>query len=266
MIPKVIYYCWFGHNQKSKEIEMCMESWRKVCPEQGWKIVEINETNFDINFCNFTREAYAQKKWAFVSDVARLWAIYTYGGYYLDTDVELLEPLDRFLPYDCWVASNDVNFIATGLGFGAVAGHWLVGQLLEDYKDIPFEGNVCVQLNTATIRKCLPDFQPTADTLVIENVLFLGMKDTGKVIHHLYLASWVEDNLRSHMKKRAKKKWLWALKCKVRSPKIINYLSKRKGKGSQIYTFFAYDFLDLGLVYWGKKAGKKLKAALHLGH
>ena len=61
MIPKVIYYCWFGNNQKSKEIEMCMESWRKVCPEQGWKIVEINETNFDINFCNFTREAYAQK-------------------------------------------------------------------------------------------------------------------------------------------------------------------------------------------------------------
>lgn len=114
MIPKVIYYCWFGHNQKSKEIEMCMESWRKVCPEREWRIVEINETNFDINFCNFTREAYAQKKWAFVSDVARLWAIYTYGGYYFDTDVELLEPLDRFLPYDCWFASNDVNFIATG--------------------------------------------------------------------------------------------------------------------------------------------------------
>ena len=85
MIPKVIYYCWFGHNQKSKEIEMCMESWRKVCPEREWRIVEINETNFDINFCNFTREAYAQKKWAFVSDVARLWAIYTYGGYYFDT-------------------------------------------------------------------------------------------------------------------------------------------------------------------------------------
>ena len=92
MIDKVIHYCWFGNNPKSDLINKCIESWKKYCPE--YKIIEWNEHNFDINMCEFTKNAYKTKKYAFVSDVARIWAIYNYGGVYLDTDVELYKSLD----------------------------------------------------------------------------------------------------------------------------------------------------------------------------
>ena len=77
MIPKVIHYCWFGRNEKSDLINRCIESWQKHCPD--YQIVEWNEDNFDANTCEYTREAYCAKKWAFVSDYARLKIIFEKG-------------------------------------------------------------------------------------------------------------------------------------------------------------------------------------------
>ena len=99
MIPKTIHYCWFGRNKKSPLIEMCIDSWKKYCPNYGIK--EWNEDNFDINQCQFVKEAYATKKWAFVSDYARLYILKEHGGIYMDTDVEVIKPLDRFLVHSC---------------------------------------------------------------------------------------------------------------------------------------------------------------------
>lgn len=66
MIPKIIHYCWFGGNDKPKEVVKCIESWKKHMPE--YKFIEWNENNFDITRANrYVREAYACKKWAFVS-------------------------------------------------------------------------------------------------------------------------------------------------------------------------------------------------------
>ena len=93
MIPKVIHYCWFGRNEKSDLIKRCIESWQKYCPE--YQIIEWNENNFDVNTCEYTREAYLARKWAFVSDYARLKIIFENGGIYLDTDVELKQGLDN---------------------------------------------------------------------------------------------------------------------------------------------------------------------------
>lgn len=87
MIPKKIHYCWFGGNPKSDLILTCIKSWKNFCPD--YEIIEWNENNWDINYNQYTREAYQAKKWAFVSDVARLDIVYRYGGLYLDTDVEL---------------------------------------------------------------------------------------------------------------------------------------------------------------------------------
>ena len=94
-IPKVIHYCWFGGGKKSTLIENCIKSWKRYLPE--YEIKEWNESNFDININNFVYEAYNSKKWAFVSDYCRVWVLYNYGGIYLDTDMEVLKPLDKFL-------------------------------------------------------------------------------------------------------------------------------------------------------------------------
>lgn len=95
MIPKIIHYCWFGKNKKPNIVTKCMNTWNKNLKE--YKIIEWNEENFDINMFSFTKEAYANKKWAFVSDYCRLWVLYNYGGIYLDTDIEVLKSLDDLL-------------------------------------------------------------------------------------------------------------------------------------------------------------------------
>ena len=95
MIPKVIHYCWFGNNPKPKMVKKCINSWKKYCSD--YEIIEWNENNFDVNYCDYVKEAYEAKKWAFVSDFARLWIIYNCGGIYLDTDVEIIRNLDELL-------------------------------------------------------------------------------------------------------------------------------------------------------------------------
>ena len=94
-IPKVIHYCWFGGHEKPKLINKCLETWKRYLKD--YEIMEWNEENFNIDICSFTKEAYEDKKWAFVSDYCRLWVLYNYGGIYLDTDIEILKPLDDLL-------------------------------------------------------------------------------------------------------------------------------------------------------------------------
>ena len=98
MIPKIIHYCWFGGNPLSDDAKRYIASWKKYCPD--YEIREWNESNFDINENDYCREAYEQKKWAFVTDYVRLKALYEYGGIYMDTDVEVVKPLDPLLSYD----------------------------------------------------------------------------------------------------------------------------------------------------------------------
>ena len=74
MDRKVIHYCWFGENQLPEEARKCIESWKKYFP--NYEIKEWNESNFDVNCCNYIRQAYQNKKWAFVSDYARFWILY----------------------------------------------------------------------------------------------------------------------------------------------------------------------------------------------
>ena len=96
-IPKIIHYCWFGGGPISAESQKCMESWKKYCPD--YKIIEWNEQNFEISQNRYAQQAYEAKKYAFVSDYVRLAVLYRYGGIYLDTDVELVRPLDELLEH-----------------------------------------------------------------------------------------------------------------------------------------------------------------------
>ncbi len=137
MIPKTIHYCWFGRNPKPKLALKCMKSWKKYCPD--YEIIEWNEDNFDISACPlYVRQAYAEKKWAFVTDYVRLKVVYDHGGIYLDTDVELRKPLTPLLDCYAYFGFEDGVHVATGLGFGAEAGAPILRELMEDYQEIPF--------------------------------------------------------------------------------------------------------------------------------
>ena len=115
MIPKIIHYCWFGGNPLPEDAKKYIESWRKYCP--GYEIKEWNESNFDINCCDYVREAYEAKKWAFVSDYARFYILYQYGGLYFDTDVEMIRPLFSILQKGSFMGMevNSPACVAPGL-------------------------------------------------------------------------------------------------------------------------------------------------------
>ena len=162
MIPKTIHYCWFGRSEKPLLVKKCIESWKTKCPD--YRIVEWNEDNFDPALNDYAREAYAARKWAFVADYARLWIIYQHGGIYLDTDVELLRPLNDLLEESAFLGLEDTDMIATGLGFGAEAGNEVIGAMLRDYSGIHFlktDGSFdllpCPVRNTKSIEHLLPE-------------------------------------------------------------------------------------------------------------
>lgn len=137
MIPKKIHYCWFGHNPKPKLIIKCIQSWVIFC--KGYEIIEWNEENFDIGQApKYVREAYKEKKWAFVTDYVRLKVIYEEGGIYFDTDLELTKSIDDLLVNRAFFCSENGAVISTGLGFGAEPRMECVRRMMEDYDHATF--------------------------------------------------------------------------------------------------------------------------------
>ncbi|ANE46255.1 glycosyl transferase [Paenibacillus swuensis] len=154
-IPRVIHYCWFGRGEKTGKIARCMKSWQKHLGD--YTLMEWNEDNFDLNTNRYVKEAYEARKYAFVSDYVRLHALYTHGGIYMDTDVEVLQPLDRFLTHEAFSGFEDEQFASSSL-MGAAAGHPWIAELMEYYGDRPFhlaDGAYDMTTNTAIItRSC----------------------------------------------------------------------------------------------------------------
>lgn len=142
MIPKTIHYCWFGGKPKPKSVKKCIKSWKKFCPD--YKIIEWNESNYDITKNMYMQEAYIEKKWGFVPDYARLDIIYHHGGIYLDTDVQMIKSFDDLLSNESFFGFEDDlnNFsIALGLGFGSCKGNLLIKRLLDSYATLSFYNN-----------------------------------------------------------------------------------------------------------------------------
>ena len=136
MIPKIIHYCWFGRNPLPPLAVRCIESWRRYCPD--YEIKEWNEDNFNLNYNDYVKEAYEAKKWAFITDVVRLHALFTEGGIYMDTDVEVLKPLDNLLRYEAVSGFETETRIPTGL-MACREGHPLFGELLHEYDGLHFK-------------------------------------------------------------------------------------------------------------------------------
>lgn len=210
MIPKIIHYCWFGGNPLPSLALKCIESWKKCCSE--FSIKEWNENNFDINFNTYTKEAHKTKKWAFVSDVARLYAVYTEGGVYLDTDVEIIKPLDNFLNDHMFLGFESDNLLATGLGFGAEKNFYMIKKMIDIYNNISFiksDGELnttpCPVYNTDCMKQegfIINNTKQTMNGITLYPTEYLCPKnwETGEVnftlnthtIHH-FLASWLSE-------------------------------------------------------------------------
>ncbi len=261
-IPKTIHYCWFGGKEKNEIIKKCIESWKKLCPD--YKIVEWNETNFDVNINSYVKEAYESQKWAFVSDYARLWIIYNYGGIYLDTDVELLNKIDNLLEYDAFFSCENQKYVNTGLGFGAKKYNEIVKKIMDDYEYIhffkkngEFDLTPCPVRNTKIIKKYL-DANNEFSKVIIKNSIIILPKEffcpldyeTGKihktentVAIHWYGESWLDDSYKKM--KSLKRKFL-----------IIPIFGK--------YLYFIYKFTYL-IISDRKKLKKIIKRKIKNG-
>lgn len=148
MIPKKIHYYWFGGKPEPENVRKCIESWKKFLPD--YELYRWDESNYDINKNQYMSDAYKEKKWAFVSDYCRLDVVYTHGGIYLDTDVEVVRSFNELLNEKMFcgfeirdpkgikkgqIVEMSVNF---GLGYGAEQGHPIIREMLDLYKKLNF--------------------------------------------------------------------------------------------------------------------------------
>lgn len=135
-IPKVIHYTWFG-GQKKQELQIkCIESWHRFCPD--FEIREWNEENYDVRKIQYMAQAYENRKWAYVSDYARLDILYQNGGIYLDTDVELFGSLEPLLGVRAFLCFGEWPVPNSGAGAGCIKGDGLLKELMETRENRPF--------------------------------------------------------------------------------------------------------------------------------
>lgn len=137
MIPKKIHYCWFGRGEMPELAQKCIATWHEHMPDWEYKL--WNEDNFDVNSVSYTKEAYEAKKYAFVSDYVRLWALYNEGGLYLDVDFEVFKPFDELLGYHAFAGfeGSKRQPVMMGVCASEPQGEWVM-EMLSAYQDRHF--------------------------------------------------------------------------------------------------------------------------------
>lgn len=232
VIPKIIHYCWFGGNPLPPLAEKCIESWKKFFPD--YEIKRWDESNFDVNSIPYTAEAYKTKKYAFVSDYARFWILYRYGGLYFDTDVEVIRNMDDIIARGPFMgcegfAEHSMKGprdgattlgVAPGLGLGVNPGLGLYKKLLDVYADMPFDcdehgtplqtvveitTNLLVKeglKNTNDIQEVDGVYIYPAEYFNPRNIITKKMRITANTrsIHH-YMASWARITKKEKLKR-----------------------------------------------------------------
>ena len=198
MIPKIIHYCWFGKGEKPEQVIKYITLWKQKNPD--YDIKEWNESNFDYQQWKFCREAYQVKKFAFVSDVCRLYALLTEGGIYLDTDIEMIKNFDPFLSDKSFVGEERNHTIGSGC-IGAEKGTSWVKDFLETYNTrefINYKGRLLDYPNTMYLTDFIRKYQQKPKIYPID---FFCAKDyetkevfitENTVCIHQYAASWFE--------------------------------------------------------------------------
>lgn len=158
MIPKIIHYCWFGGKPLPELAQKCIASWKRYLPDYEMRL--WNESTFDLDIVPYVREAYDARKFAFVTDFVRLWALEKFGGVYMDTDVEIIRPLDNLmnLPAFTGYEASLANAPVTGLMASAPHGVWVTEQLAYYDENRHFllpDGTFDMTPNTNTISRIM---------------------------------------------------------------------------------------------------------------
>lgn len=165
MIPKIVHYCWFGGAKKPKKVLKCIKNWKDKLPE--YDFIEWNESNFPFGDIQYTADAYREKKYAFVSDVARLYALKNYGGIYFDTDIEVCRDFAHILDTNLVVSYESTSRIMTGF-FAAEKNNIYIDMLLEKYATLSFydrEGKYNLTPNTVYFTDLLSNFGISYDSV-----------------------------------------------------------------------------------------------------
>lgn len=154
-IPKIIHYCWFGGNPLPSKALKCLDSWKKYLPD--YEFVLWDENSFKVDSHPFTKEAYENKKYAFISDYVRLYALFKYGGIYMDTDVEVVKNIDDLLIYSAFSGFENDSEVPTGI-MASIKGHLTIKTLLDYYEGRNFiteTGELELKPNTQIISELL---------------------------------------------------------------------------------------------------------------
>ena len=243
MIPKIIHYCWFGGNPLPALAVKCIESWKKYLPD--YEIKEWNEDNFDVYSNQYTTEAYQAKKYAYVSDYARFWALYNEGGLYFDTDVEIIKPLDDIIAKGPFIGcekdgdgENGYPEVNPGIVLASTPQHSLIKEIVDLYNSLSFtkenpgastgEYKTVVNYTSEILIKhgltTTSGIQEVGDITIypkeyfnpLEHINQLKITDNTRTIHH-YAGTWISG------KDKFKKKIV-----KLLGPKLYNIILKLK--------------------------------------
>lgn len=226
-INKTIHYCWFGRGKKSELINKCIESWKIHLPD--YEIIEWNEDNFDITVCDYAREAYEAKKYAFVSDFARFYILHNHGGIYLDTDVEVIKSLDELLENDAFAGFESNEGVNPGLVLGSKKGNKLISEILDSYSNRKFimsDGNyditTVVKYTTDILKqyglKCNNKVQTIENMKIYPKTYFCPLTNNSSktdfsentyTIHH-FAGTWITEK-----QKKRNKSLYWKITSKM---------------------------------------------------
>ena len=237
MIPKIVHYCWFGRGNKPELAVKCIESWKKYLPD--YELKEWNEDNFDITQNQYVREAYENRKFAFVTDYVRLYAIYHEGGVYMDTDVEVVGKYDSFLYHHAFSGFETDGYVPTGM-MAAEKGSIWAKELLEQYdkrKFVQEDGSFDMTTNTVVITEYMigkglvrnNKYQDFPDLCTMYPSEYFCPKDhrTGKIkctkntvcIHH-FAGSWENHTMLGKLRHQLK-----VLLASLFGERLISFLS-----------------------------------------
>lgn len=209
MIPKIIHYCWFGRGEMPQLAKDCIASWHKYMPDWEYKL--WNEDNFDVNSVPYAKEAYEARKFAFVTDYVRLYALYTDGGVYMDTDVEVLKSYEDLLGLPAFTGYEGSKFMppVTGTMASEAGGIWVKNQLAE-YDNAHFikpDGTMDLMTNTVRISSSMKRkgfiqdgrYQVFEEMHVFPTEYFCPRQTTGEILitsntycDHHFMGTWAD--------------------------------------------------------------------------
>lgn len=202
MIPKVIHYVWVGGGDKPRDIQSCINSWKRKLPD--FKFMEWNEHNFPIMKFPFAKRAFEEKQWAFVSDVIRIAVMYEYGGIYLDCDVKIIKDLSPFLNESVFIGFED-DFHPSTAVFGAEPKHQLFKDIMNFYNSVDLGTRVDFQrfVNTTIFSELLIsnfNCQPNGKEQILETGIhiypssFFCYPSSHSIAVHVFLGSWLKES------------------------------------------------------------------------